>query len=50
MIYKYKAREAVDERLEKEAEALGKAAARKHMAEGKVAKEARTPASGSQNQ
>ena len=38
VIYAYAAREAVDKRLEKEADAVGKAATRKHLAEGKVAK------------
>ena len=42
VIYAHEAREAVDKRLEKEAEDAGKAAARKHLAAAMVAKEAIT--------
>ena len=48
VIYAYKAREAVDKRLEKEAEAVGKAAARKHIATAKETKEGPPQVSGSQ--
>ena len=48
VIYAYKAREAVDKHFEKEAEAVGKAAARKHIATAKEAREGPPQASGSQ--
>ena len=48
VIYAYKARDAVDKRLEKEAEAVGKAAARKHIATAKEANEGPPQAPGSQ--
>ena len=49
VIYAYSARKAVNKHLEKEAEAIGKAAARKHIAEAQKTKKAKNKASGSQN-
>ena len=48
VLYAYNALEAVNKRLEKEAEASGKAAARKHLAAEKVAKGTQNQASSSQ--